>query len=527
MKRILLVLIIFAGIKTTFGQILNGDLTGSLESNSIYYFNDAAISAQQPENVIGSNNYFKLDYRKGSFSAGIQYEAYLAPLLGFNPLLEGNEFVFKYIQFQNNSLNITVGNFYEQFGSGLIFRSHEERALGLNTAMDGVKLHFTPTNYLKIKAIWGKQRKYLKNGDGTVRGIDGEISILPLFGNTESLSNIILGGSWINRYQTYTGIVEDYPTTVESYAARLQLDNGFFNLYAEYVEKDKEPTLANFNSDEIGNALLIAPSFVGKNIGINFNFRCIKNMEFRSEREAIDQTLLLNYLPSLTKQHKYDLANLHPYGAQSLGEIGGQIDIIYRMNKGSVLGGKYGTNVSANFSYYKNLAQRNTQYQKFLSFGDKKLFQDFSLEIEKKLSKKVKTIFSYFNTQYNEGAIKLGGNYIITSHAVVADLKYKFNPKNTLRAEFQHLWTKQDDKNWVHGLIEYSVAPRWSFFISDMYNYGLTNKHYVNAGLSFSRNVTRITVSGGRNKEGLKCIGGMCKLVPAYTGVFVSLTTSF
>ena len=87
------------------------------------------------------------------------------------------------------------------------------------------------------KEIQEQIKAYLKNGDGTVRGIDGEISILPLFGNTESLSNIILGGSWINRYQTYTGIVEDYPTTVESYAARLQLDNGFFNLYTVIINK--------------------------------------------------------------------------------------------------------------------------------------------------------------------------------------------------------------------------------------------------------------------------------------------------
>ena len=527
MNRIIIVIICLLGVNISYAQVLNGDLSGSFESNNIYYFSDEPINAQQPENPIGSNNYLKLDYRKGFFSAGIQYEAYLAPLVGFESLLEGNEFVFKYIQFTNNYLNITVGNYYEQFGSGLIFRSYEERAIGLNTAMDGVKIEFTPFSYLRIKAIWGKQREYLKNGDGTTRGLDGEINLLSLFGNNESSSILLLGGSWVNRYQPYTGTVEDYPTAIESYASRLQFEQGFFSLYSEFVEKDAEPTLGNQNSKEIGNALLISPSFIGNNIGVNFNFRCIKNMEFRSEREAINQTLLLNYIPALTRQHKYALANLHPYGAQARGEIGGQVDIFYRIPKNSFLGGKYGTKISANFSYYKNLAMRNSEYQKFLSIGDKKLFQDINIEVEKKFSKKIKTVFSYFNIEYNKEAIISGGNALLKSHTAVIDIQYKFNTKSSIRTELQHLWTKQDDKNWLYGLIEYSLAPHWSVFASEMYNYGSTNKHYMNAGFSYSKEVTRLMISGGRHKEGLECVGGVCNKVEAYTGILISLSTSF
>lgn len=527
MKRILFITFCLFMVNVSFGQLLNGNLSGSFESNNVYYFNDNAIGALQPENKIGSNNYMKLDYRNGNFAAGIQYEAYLGPLIGFDPLLEGNEFVFKYVQFTNDLLNVTVGNFYDQFGSGLIFRSYEERGIGLNTAMDGVKVEFTPLNYLRFKAIWGKQRKYLKNGDGTVRGFDGEASLLPLFGINESSSNIQLGGSWISRYQDYTGTVEDYPKTVEAYAARMNIESGAFSLYSEFVEKDVEPTMGNSNSQEIGNALLISPSFIGKNIGINVNFRCIKNMEFRSEREAINQALLLNYLPALTRQHKYALANLHPYGAMAKGEIGGQIDLFYRLKKNSFLGGKYGTKISANFSYYKNLDVQGSGYQKFLSVGDKILFQDFNIEIEKKFSKKFKTVFTYFNMQYNKDAIISGGDYIINSDIAVVDLQYKFSYKSSIRAEVQHLWTEQDDKNWIYGLLEYSLAPHWSIFASEMYNYGETKKHYVNAGFSYARGVTRFLLSGGRHKEGLECVGGVCNMVEAYTGVSLSITTSF
>ena len=46
-----------------------GRVTGSVESNSIYYMDDSVIGS--PEHPWGSNNYVKLDYANGGFTAGI------------------------------------------------------------------------------------------------------------------------------------------------------------------------------------------------------------------------------------------------------------------------------------------------------------------------------------------------------------------------------------------------------------------------------------------------------------------------
>lgn len=55
-----------------------GTLTGSLESNSIYYVDDSELgaAAANPDDHFGSNNYLKLDYTRGKFSAGIQLEGF-------------------------------------------------------------------------------------------------------------------------------------------------------------------------------------------------------------------------------------------------------------------------------------------------------------------------------------------------------------------------------------------------------------------------------------------------------------------
>ena len=63
--------------------------------------------------------------------------------------------------------------------------------------------------------------------------------------------------------------------------------------------------------------------------------------------------LSLNYMPALTKQHDYTLANIYIYQAQpglvvenyefplvKSGEIGESIDVFYNIKKGTLLGGK-------------------------------------------------------------------------------------------------------------------------------------------------------------------------------------------
>lgn len=527
MKRSIIFIVSILIAVASKGQILNGNLSGSLETNNIYYFDDEENNFQAPDNILGSNNYFKMDYYAGNVTAGLQYEAYLSPILGYSPFLEGNKLVSRYVQFDAGSLDVTVGSFFGQFGSGLIFRSYEERALGINTSMDGVKIMYTPFEFLRIKGIWGKQRKYLENGDGTVRGGDLDLDILSLLSAESGSLNLYLGGSWVNKYEPYTGADPAMPLSVDAYAARLKTDYKNVGLYVEFVEKTTDPGFGNIYSREYGNALLVNSSWAGKGIGVNVSLRSLKNMDFRSERDINDQVLMINYVPALTRQHKYALANLYPYAAQSRSEIGGQLDVYCKIPRNTFFGGKYGTKLALNAAYYQDLDQGTDGYYNFLQPGDKKLFQDINIEIDRKFTKSFKAVLTYINMHYNKGAVISGGDYTIKQNIAVVDMQYKVSLKNSFRAEIQHLWTEQDDGNWFAGLLEFNMAPHWSVFISDMYNYGVTDKHYINGGFSYAKGVTRISLSGGRNKEGFICAGGVCRYVPAYTGINLSLTTSF
>ena len=51
-------------------RVGEGQLSGSFESNSIYYQDDSGLGAAgtAPDDRFGSNNYMKLDYMNGRFS---------------------------------------------------------------------------------------------------------------------------------------------------------------------------------------------------------------------------------------------------------------------------------------------------------------------------------------------------------------------------------------------------------------------------------------------------------------------------
>lgn len=120
-----------------------GRLTGSFETNSIYYVEDGKTAAVVPEDRFGSNNYLKLDYYHGRFSAGVQAEGYLPVLQGYPTNLTKAGLSNFYASWVDKDFSVTAGTFYDQFGSGLLFRSYQDRTLGMNSALLGARVTYS------------------------------------------------------------------------------------------------------------------------------------------------------------------------------------------------------------------------------------------------------------------------------------------------------------------------------------------------------------------------------------------------
>lgn len=520
----------------TFAQNNEGQFHGNFQVDAQVYRNDSAIGATVPPERMGLNSYANFNYTKGNFTAGLRYEGYMNALLGYDDEYDGIGVPFRFITYQTDELEVTVGNFYEQFGNGLIFRSYEDKALGYDNAMDGIKIKYNPFPGLYLKGFTGKQRSYFSQGPGIVRGLDGELFINDFFNAlSNSRSQFIIGGSFISKFQKDEDPLFNLPENVGSFAGRATYIRGGFNLSAEYAYKYPDPSADNGFITKYGDAVLINATYSAKGLGVYLSIKRVDNMSFRSDRTATLNNLQINYIPAITKNHTYSLAAMYPYATQPNGEIGLQGEIIYNFPKETTLGGAYGTNISVNFSRINSLKTTKTAGHSgytsdYLGIGDELYFQDINVKIHKKISSKWKAELNYLNIIYNKDVIQgLAGYGTIHANIAIADVTYKFKPKHTFRVELQGLFTEQDHGNWAMGLLEYTLAPRWFVNISDQYNYG--NKedqlHYFNVAAGYKKGANRIQLGYGRQREGIVCIGGVCRSVPAASGFNISITSSF
>jgi hypothetical protein len=222
---VLIILGILINLKNeAFSQGLNaGEIHGNFQLDAQYYNPDSAIGALPVPEKFLMNSFTNLIYTNGDFSAGVRFESYLNTMLGFDPRYEGNGFPYRYASFNRDNFSITVGNYYEQFGSGLIFRSYEERGLGFDNAMEGVRVKYTLLKGIHLKGIIGKQRLYFKQGQGIVRGFDGEMALnelIPSF--QEKKTKVYIGGSFVSKYQVDQDPIYVLPENVGAWAAKTE-----------------------------------------------------------------------------------------------------------------------------------------------------------------------------------------------------------------------------------------------------------------------------------------------------------------
>ena len=544
MKKIFFILL--ATFSLFQAQAQKGRFYGGYEGYLQLYQNDTPTSFVAPSDKFRTMNYITANYAYSHFKAGLQYEAFLpSPLLGYNPDLKGNKLATYYIDFKKNNLDITAGYFYDQFGSGLIFRAWEDRQIGINNAIRGIRAKYTISSVGQLTAFTGNQRLGFELSKSTLSGVNADVSLSDILDMYDV--NIKTGFSYINRYQETASANPDLKPYTGSYSSRIDVDAGNFygNFEYDYKESDARAT-NNVLLDQVlfdGNAWLLNLGYAKKGIGFNATFRRLENIQMYSER-LLEGNLynsgIVNFVPGLTKQHDFNLANIYVYQAQpsisfgeeKVGEIGGQMDIFFRFKRKSALGGKYGTKVAVNFSRWHGLNatfdyDRKIYRADFIKPG-KLYFQDINFEVRKKISRSSKMIFSYINLIYNKLKLEGEGDMVHAGIGVV-DFEHKFSDGNSGHIQLEHMNTKQDKGNWVSGLVEYNFSPEFGAYINNMYNYGNKDKKilYFNVGMNYVHNATRLALSYGRQRGGLLCVGGVCRYVPSSKGVTFTISTSF
>ena len=534
-------------------------ITGSVQSDILVPQEDHNIGTGTYDDKVLTNTYAEVHALSKYVDAGARLEYLEHPLPGFEKDFKGWGVPFYYVKGKIKNAELTLGNFYEQFGSGFILRTYEERSLGIDNSLLGGRLVVRPFKGVQVKALAGKQRRYW-DYTSLVSGADLEVSVDQWFEKMQQKGTFLtLGGSWVNKHEKADDDIMADPThklrlpeNTNAFDVRANLQAGDFSVLAEYAQKTEDPSFDK-NFPYIyrkGYVAMLSTSYSRSGMSLLLQAKRSDNMGFRSKRTENGTAAFINHLPAFAFQQTYALAALYPYVTQFNGEWAYQAEFGYKFKRHTALGGKYGTSLKLNFSHVHSIEQNKKKGggpgtdgygSAFWKWGDKTYYQDLNVQIEKKLSKSFKLNLMYMNQFYNKSVVE-GEGGLIHSDIYIAEGKYRINNKLTLRGEAQYLHTEQDQGDWYFGLLELSFLPHFMFTISDQYNgaehyynatgaidetKGTHKEHYINGSVTFTAGAHRLQVGYGKTRAGYNCSGGVCRYVPASKGVTVSYNYNF
>lgn len=531
------------GLLLLFSEHARGQLPAGwradLQVDAQSYTPDSAINAPAVREKVLAQGFFNVLYSSERLRLGLRYEAYFNPLLGIDPRYEGNGIPYRFVQYVGDRFDVTIGNSYEQFGSGMLLRTYEERSLGFDNSLDGIRLKVRPLDGVQVTALLGKQRAFFGLGPGIIRAADLSVELHQLRSDDTPILDLPcaleLGASVVSKFQPAADPLLRLPENVFAYATRLSLTTERWNLYAEWAYKINDPQQTNNNSFNPGNGLYISTSYSQEGFGLLLAAKRIDNMDFRSDRGAIGNVLTINFLPPLTKVHTYRLFTLYPYATQPYGEFGVQGEMTISLPRGSVLGGQYGTTVTINYARIHSIDSTKLDaftYRSTWKPGKVLFYQDFNVEIQRTWSRQFKTTLTMVALAYNKDVIEVKTGYgTIYPLAFVLESQYKLSARSALRMELSHMSVRGDMGNWAFALLEYTPVSNVYLTVFDEWNYGNPEPekryHYPSVSITYVTGGTRVAFGYAKQRAGILCVGGVCRLVPASNGFSLNLSSTF
>lgn len=492
----------------------------AVESISVHGLNQAEYSLntdsdrdpKQPKEIF--EEWLDLDVRFDDILVGFRYEAFqphekqpaTAPP---DSVREG--IVQRYGQIDFDEGSIRVGNFYEIFGRGLLFRAYEERAIRVDNNMDGALFrgHLGP---LRGKAFSGRMRDI---GPGTedrkdvLHGLDLE---------GEAGHGVTLGASYLlqtTRSENPEHIVPvPGPQREEAMAGRVSYFHDYFDVYAEAARVNRLP-----GEDESGTGYYGAVSAYPLDF-LSFTVEGKEYNHFRFSPRGSDTDY--NIPPSLSRETAYTLISRTPHQLDADDEKGFQVEAVVTPTEGAIatLSRSETAHVDGELFTHRDLI-----YHEW--------YADWKQEVGESWVAGV--AYDYIDDSKTP----------VENHTGVLDVEYISGAEWGLRGEYQFQQSEgvvgfDDEFREIDGIARNHLA-----LVEYVVNYNVTVSVVGEHAESFERNKppkddfgyveldyrmspsNYLTVTAGSRQAGFVCVGGVCRLEPAFEGVEVKLLTSF
>lgn len=532
-----------------------GEFSGNFQNTNQFYVNDAKIgtnTTQYKRELSSADAWLFLSYKLKGFKFNLRYDVFNnTPLFNPSEAYTKSGIGIWSLSKDIDNFNITVGYFYDQFGTGMVFRAFEDRNLGLDFAINGIRLIYSPSENTQIKAFTGLQKFRFDVRPEVIKGLNIEHRI-----ELNEDLNLQLGASAVNRtidqntMNTVVGAINNYELknrfipTYNVYLGNIYntLSYKKFSLYTEYCQKSKEaifnPVLDRMELKD-GRVYYTSLSYSTKGLGINAQYKKIESFSLRTSPLENLNLGMIAYLPSLTRQNTYRLLARYNAVVQELGE--NALGMEFTIKPQAKYFKKHQTTININTSVVTSSDNFDGKRINPFSFEQDtaRYFREHYIDVSHKFNKKFKAMLGFQYINYNQQLFeqKTKEYEYVTAKTYFGEITYKLTPTRSLRVEAQYLETKQDLGSFINGTVELNIAPHYSFSVGDMVNVDRVVRntqasssdlvHYWNVFGSYTYKTTRMTAGFIKQVEGVNCTGGVCRVEPAFSGVRVTLQTNF
>ncbi len=549
-----LFVIILFGATGLFAQ---GQLSGRLESSGNFFQRDSLIGAantpQYDHQLYGAEAWLNLNYSIKGFDFRTRFDLFNnSNLLNPQDSYTAQGIGYWYVGKEIDRFKVEAGYLYDQIGSGIIYRAYEERALAIDQALIGLRLQYRLADNWLVKGFTGRQKQQFDAYQPIIKGLavegfvikgeDKKVFFTPGFGVVNRTLDDGSMQSLVASLATYRK-EDQFVPTYNTYAFTFYntLTRGAFNWYVEAAYKTRDNMSDPFgervtlSGDTIvgpvffqapGSVLYTSLSYAKKGFGVSLEFKRTQNFSFRTRPQESLNRGLINFLPPMTRVNTYRLTARYAAATQDLGELAWQTDVSYKFSKRLRL--------NVNFSNITNL-------EKLL------LYRELYTELTFKKRRKWTLIGGLQLLKYNQEVYYFKPEApLLEAVTPYFDYLYKISRKASVRFEGQYMKVGKDAKgelhdygDWAFGLVEFALAPHWTFTVSDMYNIHpghnspvdtQGNKlaiHYPRFDIYYAHGPTRFSLSYVKQVEGIICSGGVCRVEPAFSGVKLGVSSSF
>lgn len=457
-------------------------------------------------------DWLNVDYIKGIFSAGIRFETFQPN--DPNPAISRGKTRYADIAYKYFKVNIgnaqegaelTVGNFYELFGRGLVLKSYEDRNIRVDNNLLGVKIAGNYANFI-LTALTGMPANSDNNRTDILHAVDLEY---------DGLNFLKLGGSFASNQPDVDGVARTRLTSV-----RIEPSIWNIDMYGEYTIKqndDIKDKIFNGSKSIAGRGFYGNMNLYVDKLAFTGEYKYYDNISFKSNDNTVDY----NTPPAERKEYSYVLVNRHPSPLNADNEQGFEFQLDYNLSDETYFSANYGkTKTLPPSSYYQMVNKLNIAVRTQLEESFIQATHDWSDHLT--------TVAALgYNKELDTDTKNI---------TPILENRFYFGDVNSINLTLEHQQSKNNitEEEYFDDVVtlEYLRSPNFSVsVVSEMQTRepeaGRKIRKFWNF-IQFGYKVgyhTDLTLLIGSRQAGNICIGGVCRYEPEFSGVELKMLT--